>query len=367
MLIKSQHLLFLLILTSVFYMAKLTQFSPVYIFQPVLSSLLLLMLVRDNNKVSVAGLILSMLVAAYFLLNTVLFSNSYSTYINFFCGIFSFYTIVSLYRYFSIATILNAIINSAKYIVVILVVDSLYRILNPAMPTSEALEAVQGTEYAFYMYKFSTVMFADSNTVAIVCVSLFFLLDYCSKRFFVNTTILRLIILVILLSCLSRSAIFSVIISMFLLNKKLSLRGKLVFLMGVLFPAAFYILSSFFNDGSFVSKLFILQAFFHYLSDADLSYLLLGVGLGNSPLYLNNIYSHIHIVTSIVEGGLIGSLLIIVFLLYYLNLSKYHGLYVVLPNIILGFSYFFYLGAPFVFVPMALIVMLELRLSKIEC
>ncbi len=324
------------------------------------------MLVRNNNKVSVTGLILSILVAAYLFLNSLLFSTSYSTYINFFCGIISFYTIVSLYRHFSIATILNAIINSTKCIIVILMLDSLYRILNPAMPTSEALEAVQGTENAFYMYKFSTLMFADSNTVAIVCVSFFFLLDYCSKRFSVNTTALRIFLFVILASCLSRSALFAVIISMFLLSTRLSLKFKVFFVIGILMPVVFYVLSSFINDGSFLSKNFILHAFFNYLSAADLSSLLVGVGLGNSPLYLNNIYSHIHVVTSIVESGIIGGLLIFAFLSYYSYISRFHCLYVVLPNLILGFSYFFYLGSPFVFVPMALIVMLELRLSKFE-
>ncbi|HAS3607733.1 hypothetical protein JG654_10180 [Vibrio cholerae] len=242
----------------------------------------------------------------------------------------------------------------------------MYRILNPSMPTSEALEAVQGTENAFYMYKFSTLMFADSNTVAIVCISFFFLLDYCSKRFLVNTSVLRIFLFVILLSCLSRSALFAIVISMFLLSTKFSFKFKVVFMLSILIPMMFYVLSLVASDGSFLSKVFILHAFLNYFSTADLSSLLLGIGLGNSPLYLNNIYSHIHVVTSIVEGGIVGTLLIFAFLSYYSYISKYYCLYVILPNLILGFSYFFYLGSPFVFVPMALIVMLELRLSKFE-
>lgn len=366
MLMKGQHLLFLLILTSVFYIAKLTQFSPVYLLQPVLSLVLLLILVHNNQQVSMFGLMLVFFAAIYFSFNTLFFSTRYSTYVNFLSGLISFFVLTNSHHYFSTSVTLNVITRASKCILWILCVDSLYRILNPSMPTPEALEAVKDTEYAFYMYKFGTFMFSDSNTVAIICVSFFFLLDYCHKRFGINTFVLRVLFFIIMLSCLSRSAIFATIISIFLLNAKISLRFKIALVACVLLPVVVYILSSFVNDGSFMSKLHILQEFFNYLGIADLSSILLGVGLDNSPLYLNNIYSHIHFVTSIVEGGVIGSLLIVLFLSYYTYVTRYKCLYVVIPNLILGCSYFFYLGSPFVFVPMALVVMLELQLSKVE-
>lgn len=356
--------MFLLIISSVFYLAKVTSFSPVYILQPILSLVLVFYLNYINSfKLNryfslVFILLLSLIVVNLF------FSQSASTLVNFICGLISFLVIISSYRFFSIRQFLEIINIALKSLVFILFFDSVYRLMNPSMPSAEAMSAVADSASSFYMFKFSTLMFADSNTVAIVCVSFLFLSLYCQHRFEFNFGLYPFFLFLIMLSCLSRSAIIASLISFFIFTKLLNNYLKFIIftIFGLFGFVFFYNLISF--DASFLSKFYIVNKFLVYILQADLSNLLFGVGLDKSPSVLGGIYSHIHIVTAIVEFGFVGAFSILLFLIFCLIVSNFNCLYVILPNLILGFSYFFYLGAPFVFVPMALIIALEYRLTR---
>jgi hypothetical protein len=124
--------------------------------------------------------------------------------------------------------------------------------------------------------------------------------------------------------------------------------------------------NEFLVDDSLLSKFYILSLFCKYISSADVWNLMLGVGLDNSPAVFDGIYSHIHIVTAIVEFGFIGFSLIIGFLLFCLVTSRFKAGYVIVPNLILGLSYFLYLGSPFIFVPIALVIMLERKVDSLR-
>lgn len=352
----------LLIISSVMYLAKLTSFSPVYFLQPLLSGLFLFKSRSGfSYKVNICSLVFFILFLYLLLLNFSYLSGNLSTFVNFFTGLLSFMVIISSYSIFSIESIRKILVTAVKVISIILLIDSLYRLLHPSMPSPEAMAAIADTSNAFYMFKFGTLMFADSNTVAIVCVSYLFLCFYCRDRFGFNFGLYPFLLFLIMISCLSRAAIVATLTSYFIFTNRFSVRAKLFFLsFGAVFAFSIF-LNKYLVDDSFLSKFYILSLFYKYILSADVWDFIFGVGLDNSPTVLDGIYSHIHVITAMVEFGFLGLSLIIGFLFFCLVTSRFKAGYIILPNLILGLSYFFYLGSPFVFVPIALIIMLEKR------
>lgn len=363
----SLKLVSLLVLTSVFYISKVTSFSPVYYLQPIIATMLLAFIfkVNINTKISSKGqseitlsLILILLVFFYFLLNVIALQGGASTLINLFVGLYSFVAITYLKTKSDFNKVINYIKTVITLVCLIFFIDSVYRVLNPKMPTAEAMLAVEGTSNYFYVFKFNTIMFADSNTVAIACLCFFCLLTYLTNRFTIKTKLLRFIFFMIILSTLSRAAILGALVFYFYSHKDINLLLKsYATLFGFAFVAL--ILALFAEDGSLLSKLHILMTFFEYYQRADVLALLFGAGLDNSITVLGGIYSHIHFITALVEGGVLGFLLLILFLWVAVYITRMQALYIIIPNIIVGFSYFFYLGAPFIFVSIAVICFLE--------
>jgi len=113
------------------------------------------------------------------------------------------------------------------------------------------------------------------------------------------------------------------------------------------------------QDDSFLSKIDILERLaFHYAHTPTLLRdLVFGVGIGESIDNLG-IYSHILLVTLVFEFGLTGAFLYVSFLVIVLRnypLSRWP----LGALLVTSLSYFLYVGGPFFFVPLAVLVNFE--------
>lgn len=347
--------IFFLVFFSSFYLAKLTQLSPVYLIS--IFSLFILtccMLARGRLSFPLPSVFLFLfLLYSQFIQLT--YFNNLSTYINLCLGILSFIFIVGVrYRYdFNFW-----VFSSKMYIYGVIFfcgIDSIYRLLNPQAPSKESLEVLQNSsDIGFYLFKFGSLAFADSNTTALVCLTSAMLSYYLWKFQNVNVSFLFYLTVLIMLSCLSRSAAISFFLIILFYSFNYYLRLILIF---VLLMSLFFIFSFIgfdISDGSLDSKLYIIYKFFDYFSSVSLVTMFFGVGFDGSTQALN-IYGHIFLITLIVECGLVGLFLYSAFIISILFETRFKIAIILMPMAISSLSYFFYLGAPFFFVAIALL------------
>ena len=116
---------------------------------------------------------------------------------------------------------------------------------------------------------------------------------------------------------------------------------------------------------SFESKLHILALMKGYLELAELKELLFGSGY-QSSLRIFGIYSHIHLVTVMLDIGLVG--LIIHFLIYLrmIYLMPTGSIVILLPLFVSGFSYFPLHGMPWISSSIVLLEFLSREIEKSE-
>lgn len=347
---------------SYLYLAKLTSLSPVYILLPILLFLAVVKLASTQFKLS--GSCIVLLVMVLYSFTTIIISNDFAAYINLVLGAFSYVVVYAMITssYISDKQIIKSIEKAAWVVIFIISIDTAWRLTHPGAPTDLMTNSLEAQGLFFYLYKFNTLMFADSNTVAIGLQCIFFLMFYFSKKVNVNNNILIVLALLILLT-LSRASIISTLFC-FLLFQYRIFRWFLSLLVPVFI---IYMVNNYasigLGDGSALSKFDIIRRFFSYLESADLINLIFGSGSGSSTSELG-IYGHISFVTSVVEFGIVGTFIYLVFFISSAIKSNLRSLYVILPIAITSLSYAFYLGAAFMFIPLAIIEGLEVRKRK---
>lgn len=356
---------FLLAFFSSFYLAKLTQVSPVYIIS-IVATILFVFHSFTLSKISFPlPSIISFVFLVYAQFIQLMNYSSFSTYINLSFGLLAFISIVGVrdrYDY-------DFWINSARlYIAGVIFfcgIDSVHRVLNPSAPSDEALEIINNSsELGFYLYKFGSMAFADSNTTALVCLTAMMLCYYLIKHHAVKANTMFLVTTLIMVSCLSRSAIISSMLTFFFFALGYKWRVFLIMFSPILLVFSLGFISFNISDGSLESKFYILSKFSEYLFSAPVSSILLGVGFDSSSAALDNIYGHILFVTLVVESGVVGFFLYMTFFATLLVNTKWKTGIIILPLAISSLSYFFYLGAPFFFVSLALLYNLYLHESN---
>lgn len=246
----------------------------------------------------------------------------------------------------------------------LLIFESIYRILNPPSERLKFYMDYGMEDIIFYAYKFNSIMFQDSNFVAMLILSLLFFSLYLAikvkskKPYFLSA-----ILFLLLLATISRAAIFSAIFFMLLFPA----RGffytyrrwffyALLFIMPMLLIVS-YKLSSL--DDSFASKFYIFSQSISYIKNSNLNQLLFGVGFGNAISVLD-IGAHNIIVTFLVESGLIGLFLMVVLWVLIILRSSYSVCIVMLPFLLAGMS-FASLAIPYLYAMYSIILELEDR------
>lgn len=242
--------------------------------------------------------------------------------------IFSLFLLIIVQNTFRNLNI-NQIINLSKKMficsTVIFALDTIYRFTAPA-PLF-----IHNDDFWFYKYKTNSIMYGDSNFVGLNILILLSFYHYLKKYYNYKQKPIYYILLCLLILTFSRASIISYGLLIIFLNV-----GKRFKYIVVLLSLAI-LWRIFSSDGSFISKLFIIDVFYSYYSNASYSEKLLGVGFGNS-INVIGIGAHNLIVGYLLETGFITFLLLLL-LWYSLTLkSSYRFLYLLIPFLINGFS-----------------------------
>ncbi|PMO99174.1 hypothetical protein BCS96_10260 [Vibrio breoganii] len=265
---------------------------------------------------------------------------------------------LSLSYRFTEKELINVAISYCYLCTFLISIDSLYRLSHPIVPTESQLAAYERRNTVFYLYKYNSLMFGSSNTTALVALSNFFLLLFISDRTNKNYFLLKIVLLAVLFFTFSRAAIASAIIALLLLY---SFRiGFIAVALGSVFALNIGMLVYHTTeDLSLKSKFHIItEVLSYYQNNFSLELLLTGVGLSRSP-ELIGISAHNIFISYGFELGLVGIGLLLFLILTSIRLSRLHAVYLWYPILISGLSYFIYAGAPFFFVPLALIVIIS--------
>lgn len=363
-----KNIIFYLFSISItFYLAKITQLSPVYVIYLALFPLVLLTLFRIN-KVMFSKDVIILIIMLFYILITQLQHIFTGEFINLFISIYAYISIRFLKYKFDTKFYFILIKHMILVSIFTLSIDSVFRISNPMIPNMDDFEYVsENDKLWFYIYKFNTLMFADSNTVALVVLTLFFTLSQIQTIYKINYVKEKSFLFLLLLFTFSRSAYIAFTIGFFYEKflKLKKIKKIFLFLVITLFIVIFisYSYSYFESDGSFNSKFKIISLVYEKFLSLSLFEILFGIGFGNSKEFLG-IYTHLLFLTYFVESGLFGLLILIIFLTIY---SFNYGSIIILPLMIAGLSYFAYLGTPFIFVPLAIFANLYDLRRKENC
>ena len=143
----------------------------------------------------------------------------------------------------------------------------------------------------FYAFKFSSIMFKDSNFVGTYGLVAFFYYYYLKKKKYVNSVVPLIILFILILLTLSRSAIITVpltIVILYFLRIKIKLHHILLGI-ALIMSVVFIALPQIESDGSFLSKFDILELTWRHLQECSIGQFLFGVGFGDKRFLFRNI------------------------------------------------------------------------------
>lgn len=340
--------------TSCFLYTSKIMISPIYIFFSVFIALLFIYIsfseqfhVDGNFIFGVAGFFYSLLI----------FNNvtDFGTFAN---------LIMCMLLFLSFPVLFNRTVMNNDYLLLILVglvfclyvFESIYRISHPEI--NEAMLANADESLLFYQYKFNSIMFFDSNFVGLSLISFIAFIDIVYTNTKLKFFLVSLAVVLLILT-LSRAAYIA--IAFYFPLKYFRLKIKIAAVVFILI-IGLYFFNGILSDGSFLSKLKILDYFFDYLRSVDLLAFLFGSGIGSS-LDVLGIGSHNLFVLMIVEYGFVFFVWFLFFVVYNIIKTSMSSFPYWCSIFICGFS----LGSiyPFVFMP-ALLLAYQRRENDFE-
>jgi hypothetical protein len=341
--------------TITFYTAKITQASPIYIIYLLLFPLAVVFIIKRRYISFQSDAIIAFVLLIYIVLTQLQFLLS-GEFINLFISLFAYMYIRSNKNILGEVPLIN-IFHTMQWIsIIVLTIDSAYRLTHPAAPTAESFAIMEASESLwFYIYKFNSLMFADSNTTALIALVLYFSIYSIQVYMPIKSyKYEKLFLILLILLSFSRAAIIALIFGMLFISfHKLEKYWRLIFsfiIILLVFSIFLYLISYLGNDGSLNSKFHIISLVYEKIFTLSLSQFMFGIGFSNVENFLG-IYSHLLLLTYLIETGLIGLALFILFIIVYTY--KYNFI-ILFPVMIASLSYFLYVGAPFLFVPLAL-------------
>jgi hypothetical protein len=234
--------------------------------------------------------------------------------VNFLLGPLSFFLVAGAGRLLSKRQ-LERIARSFVYLTLALaLVECAYRLTHPDYTFLQGAEErnVDVEEVAFYAYKFSSLMYLDSNFVGLQLAVMFaFCLALARQGIRFRPVVYALMLALIVLT-LSRASMFAsvTVIAAFVFVRLSRLLQAVALTAAVLAAqAAFFYIQA---DGSFLTKLDLLNQFSAYLDSASTATLLFGAGVGNAAAVLG-MGAHNLLVTYGVELGVLMSVLVLLF------------------------------------------------------
>ena len=344
-----------LVISITLYAVKIFSLSPIYVIISFLMLLALISLIlKSSGHLGVDSLII--LILLFYLVYRSIGQFSSGEFINLSLACASYLYIRFRKQIISKNDLLKLIKNMSWVALILLGADSIYRLTNPAFgPDFNYIASKENL--AFYLYKYNSLMFLDSNTTGLIAMVMFFLEVNLLKLGYPRNKFLLVGFAILIVLSLSRTAIIASLFSIVALNLK---KPILLIISGFIFYVFFQVLfgdftASISGNNSLITKASLLDALSVYLTNASFTDIIFGVGFENSLDRIGD-YTHLLYLSYFVSLGLLGLILICSFLIYF---SYKFGFHVTLPVAVASFSYFLYLGAPFLFVPLALLANLN--------
>lgn len=332
-----------------FYTAGITKFSLIYFIYLSILPLVLIVLLQNRVIHFSYDILLAVLLLLYVSLSQ--FNYIYQgEFINIFIALEAYIAI----RMFANNISSNFVIKTSHIMIWVsilaMIIDSYYRLDNPIGYLSDFYGE---SNKWFYKYKHNSIIFANSNTMALIALILFFFIASIEKIGVKNNyyKIPKIILALLIFLSFSRGAIIALIfglIAMYYSNNRITTK---FFLVIVAFLFAFIIYGIYIEDGSLKSKLYIVNSMFDVFADFSIINMLFGIGFNQSSEVLG-IYSHLLYTTLLLDTGIVGLVLYLLFIAVYIY--KFNSI-IFTPVLITSFSYFMYIGTPFLFVPLALL------------
>jgi hypothetical protein len=200
---------------------------------------------------------------------------------------------------------------------------------------------VRGTGGSFYKYKFYSFMFFDTNFAGLMILVLYFFCKYLEIYYNIKLSAYKKVLFVLCFLTWSRAAILSLLLSLLLFYniKKNSKFWRIVFSRIMLTLCAVGIVVYYFysilyeSDGSLRTKFKLFEQFANLLNSNTAYNVLTGYGMGKSSLYLG-IYPHNFFLLYLLDIGIIGLSIEILYLLYITTKLRMKGFFVVIPYLI---------------------------------
>lgn len=242
--------------------------------------------------------------------------------------------------------------NLVFLVLCLLSIECVYRISHP-----QAFSWTTDSNF-FYMYKFSSIMFSDTNETGFFVLIFLSFLTYLHDSKLMKISRFSLFLgFVFLVLTFSRAAIVGFLV-LFVYNyiyKKMHVLMKFILIIVVVW-AAVAVFIFFLRDGSFLTKLDIFQKTYQYLFKTNTRNFIFGIGMNQSVKALD-IYGHNYITLYLIEYGFIGFLFFagLFSLIFFMERKTY---YLLIPYLVAGLSFAPYF-IPYFFFFLGFIVQLE--------
>lgn len=349
---------FFLVVFSGYYITKLP-LSPIYFFTIIGISTFFLRFIKKRAVYNDQIINFTLFVLFINLIPQLFLQPNISTIVS-----FVFSMIVFLFSYLSLnmsnkEKIIKYSTTMIYCSIPLLIYEAYYRITNPIFFVDFAEKGRE--ELFFYYYKVNSIMYMDSNFVALYILSLIYFLMYLTTHAKRKHIVAFLCLIILLILTLSRSSILSMLIFVipFVFRKyihkyRIFVFPLIMFMVMILIPIAIKYSTM---DDSFSTKFFLFSQTFKYLSSASLSEVIFGVGFGNAYTVLS-LGAHNFFLTYLVESGVLGLVSILLLWFYFLIRSKYKIGIVMFPFLFNGLSVST-VAIPYLYAIFAVVLVLE--------
>lgn len=364
--------LFFIVVFSGFYLTQALPLSPVYITFLIATTIIVGYGIFNFSSIRISKVtILYISYIIYLIITQSFLDPNFNTFINVVFSLLYFIITLNIAFYSDNKTL----VKYSKYFIwvsiILLAIEAFWRITHPVF----IITTVGGEEFdyrdsegaLFYAYKLSSIMFKDSNFVGTYGLVVFFYYYYLKKKKYLKSNIPLIILFLLILLTLSRSAIITVPFTMVILYF-LTLKIKIYHIfIGVfsLILGVFVVLPNIAEDGSFLSKFNILELTWEHLGKSSFIQFLLGVGFANTYKHIG-IGAHNILVTHLIESGLIGLLFFLMVNFFLVKATKKYSLFITIPLFISGMSLAGH-ALSFYYACLALIYVIERNERKSIC
>jgi hypothetical protein len=328
--------------------------SPVYIIFLISFSALIASLYKNKDFYYNSMMLISFVFIIYIVITQVFIErNQNNSVINVMFSLSLFIVSILALRNLTNAKIINIGRKFVRFSIYLLILESLYRISHP-----------HTAEISFYVYKFNSIMYQDSNFVGVFIICLFFFSYYLKRYFSVNLKYEMILLVILCFLTFSRASILTLLLFGFTIilynNWHIIPRKKYIFSFTLVSVMLLILYLS--GDASLLSKFYIIDVTFVFLRETSLYNILFGVGFGNTSEYLGY-GAHNFLVTYLMEAGVLGLIIMIVLLTDILRKTKYRAAIVLIPFLINGMSLAGH-AIPFLFAIFSMIYFLEVNKKK---